>query len=249
MRLVSNNQVSLYNQLKEVLIDRIKNGIYQAGFFIPSESKMIAEFGVSITTVRKTINDLVSMGLLEKIHGKGTRVISKEVKIDISSVHSLSEDVKKLGFEYKREVLEFDKVAVFSEILEMIFNLQKSEEVYKLKRINFIDDCPSALIVSYYPVYLGIKAGKNDFLNNSIYDIFKRNGHEIIREEWKLKAEIIGKDDAKLLEIDSKTPVMTTDVIFFDKNLRPVMVSKEYLRSDKFYISLSLNKISEKQNR
>lgn len=249
MRLISNSSVSLNNQLKEVLIERIKNGVYKAGFFIPSESKIITEFGISITTVRKAINDLVSMGLLEKIHGKGTRIISKEVKIDISSVHSLSEDVKKLGFEYKREVIEFDKIKKFPDYLEPVFNLNKTDEVFKLKKINFIDDCPSALIVSYYPFYLGIKAKKNDFLNNSIYEIFRKNGYEITREEWKLKAEIIGDDDYCLLGIDFKTPVMTTEVIFFDKNSRPVMASKEYLRSDKFYISLSLNKISEEQNR
>ena len=72
MRLIPNSPVSLYVQLKEILINRINDGTYPAGSYIPSETKLISEFGVSITTVRKTVSELASMGLVEKIHGKGT---------------------------------------------------------------------------------------------------------------------------------------------------------------------------------
>ena len=101
-----------------VFIDRINDGKYPAGSFIPSEAKLISEFDVSITTVRKTVNELVRMGLVEKIHGKGSRVISREIKMDISSVHSMSEDIKRLGFTQKRDVIEFKVGSEFPDHLQ-----------------------------------------------------------------------------------------------------------------------------------
>lgn len=249
MRLVPNSPVSLYIQLKEILIERINEGIYPAGSFIPSESKLISEFGVSITTVRKTINELASTGLVEKIHGKGTRVISREVKMDISSVHSMSEDIKRLGFTQKRDILEFKISSDFPGHLGSVFNLKESDKVFSLKKVNQVNGVPSALIIYYYPQYLGIKTDDRELSDLSIYDVFKKNGYEISREEWKLRADNMDKADVKLLDININTPVMVLDVVYYDKDFRPVMTSREYWRSDKFYISISLNKISGEENK
>jgi len=249
VRLVPNSPVSLYVQLKEILIERINEGIYPAGSFIPSEAKLISEFNVSITTVRKTVNELAGMGLVEKIHGKGSRVISREIKMDISSVHSMSEDIKRLGFTQKRDVIEFKIGSEFPEHLKKTFNLEESDKVHSLKKVNQIDGVPSALINYYFPKYLGIKTDDNELSELSIYDVFKKNGYEISREEWKLKADHMGEADAKLLDISTKTPVMVLDVVYYDKDFRPVMTSREYWRSDKFYISISLNKISGEENK
>jgi len=249
MRLVPNSPISLYMQLKEILIKRINEGIYQAGSFIPSESKLISEFGVSITTVRKTINELVSIGLVEKIHGRGTRVISREVKMDISSLHSMSEAVNQLGFTQKRDIIEFEITGDFPEKIATIFNLKESDEVLILNKVNLVNECPSALIIYYFPEYLGIKTNKDELSSLSIYEVFKKYGYEISSEEWKLRAANVSNAEAGLLDIDSGIPVITLEVIYYDKSFRPVMTSREYWRSDKFYISININKMSWEENK
>ncbi len=249
MRLVPNSPVSLYIQLKEILIERINDGKYPAGSFIPSESKLISEFDISITTVRKTIDELVRIGLVEKKHGKGSRVISREIKMDISSVHSMSEDIKRLGFTQKRDVIEFKISGDFPNHLEEVFNMGKPDKIFSLKKVNNVNGVPSALINYYFPKYLGIKTDDNELSELSIYDVFKKNGYEISREEWKLKADHMEKAEAKLLDITTQTPVMVLDVIYYDNSFRPVMTSREYWRSDKFHISISLNKISGEENK
>jgi GntR family transcriptional regulator len=249
MRLVPNSPVSLYAQLKEIIIERINRGVYKAGTFIPSESKLMSEFGVSITTVRKTINELAAMGIVEKIHGKGTMVISREVKIEISSVHSMSEDIKKLGLIQKRKIIEFKIAGVYPDHAKTVFNMENVDSLYRLKKVNIISGEPSALIIYYFPEYLGIKTDINELSRLSIYDIFKKNGYEISREEWKLRADKINKDDSRFLAIDKDIPVMVMDVIYYNSGFRPVMISREYWRSDKFYININLNKIPDKANK
>ena len=231
------------------MIKRINDGIYPTGSFIPSESKLIAEFNISITTVRKTINELASVGLVEKIHGKGTRVISKEVKMDISSVHSMSEDIKRLGLIQKRDIIEFKISSVYPDHLVQIFNLGKSDKMHSLKKVIRVNGIPSALIIYYFPKYLGIKTDDTQLSELSIYDVFKKNGYEVSREEWKLRADNMDKSDAGLLDIGIHIPVMALDVVYYSKDFRPVMTSREYWRSDKFCINISLNKIPGEENK
>jgi GntR family transcriptional regulator len=249
MRLIPDSPVSLYVQLKEILINRINDGTYPAGSFIPSESKLISEFGVSITTVRKTVNELASIGLVEKIHGKGSRVISREVRMDISSLHSMSEAADRAGLTQKRDIVEFNLSRDYPGHLAKLFNLKQPDRVYSFKKVNLINGIPSALIICYYPEYLGINTDKDELLKLAIYDIFEKNGYEISREEWKLSADNMGAGEAGLLAIGNNTPVIVLDVVYYDRDFRTVMFSREYWRSDKFHISISLNKIPENRDR
>lgn len=63
-----------YRKVMNDLRRRIVNGDYARGEFIPSEERLQAEYGVSRTTVRTAVKELVDEGLLQIVRGKGTRV-------------------------------------------------------------------------------------------------------------------------------------------------------------------------------
>lgn len=64
--------VPLYSQLRELLRQRILDGVYQSHQQMPSELELVARFAVSRITVRQALNDLQREGLIFRIHGKGT---------------------------------------------------------------------------------------------------------------------------------------------------------------------------------
>lgn len=64
----------LYYQLKEILRERIESGEFQSNSTIPTESELMAEYGISRITVIKAISGLVHEGLLYRRPGKGTFV-------------------------------------------------------------------------------------------------------------------------------------------------------------------------------
>ena len=70
----SNKNMSLYLQVKDILIKRIQEKIWATGTLIPTEQELMDEFNVSRTTIRQAISILVQDGLLEKKQGKGTRI-------------------------------------------------------------------------------------------------------------------------------------------------------------------------------
>lgn len=66
----------LYQQIRDLLVKRIIDGIWRPGSYLPSEQQLCTELGVSIGTIRKAMEDLVSQGILERQHGRGTQVVA-----------------------------------------------------------------------------------------------------------------------------------------------------------------------------
>ena len=64
--------------LVESLGDRIRDGRFAPGVKLPTESGLMAEFGVSRTVAREAISKLQAAGLVETRHGVGTFVIGAE---------------------------------------------------------------------------------------------------------------------------------------------------------------------------
>ena len=63
-----------YAAIAERLRGEITSGRWPAGAAIPAETTLLAEFGVALGTIRQAITLLVSEGLLERRHGRGTFV-------------------------------------------------------------------------------------------------------------------------------------------------------------------------------
>lgn len=65
----------LYQQIADVIRQRIKDGTYPPRRAIPSEAGLEEEFSVSRKTVRKAIELLKEEGVLESRMGRGTFVM------------------------------------------------------------------------------------------------------------------------------------------------------------------------------
>lgn len=65
-----------YEQIVELIKDRIRGDIYPSKTRLPSEERLSSELGVSRSTVRKAYEELTAAGLVRKIKGSGTFVES-----------------------------------------------------------------------------------------------------------------------------------------------------------------------------
>jgi GntR family transcriptional repressor for pyruvate dehydrogenase complex len=91
---------SLTADLVEALGDRIRGGRLPAGSKLPTESAIVAEFGVSRTVVREAISRLQAAGMVETRHGVGTFVVGQgdggSFRINASQVSTLRDVVSVL---------------------------------------------------------------------------------------------------------------------------------------------------------
>ena len=68
------SRVDRVSEVVEVLEDKILGGGLNPGDPLPSEREISAQLGVSRTVVREAIGRLASLGLVQSVHGSGTRV-------------------------------------------------------------------------------------------------------------------------------------------------------------------------------
>ena len=69
---------SIRHQLRSILLHRIAEGSYLPGRRLPSERVLAELFGVSRTSVRETLAQLISAGVLERAAGRGTFVADRK---------------------------------------------------------------------------------------------------------------------------------------------------------------------------
>jgi DNA-binding GntR family transcriptional regulator len=73
-RLDRQSYVPLYQQIKDLLLDRMEHGELVAGDLIPSEAKLGAAFEVNRLTVRQALYELRVEGYVIREKGRGTFV-------------------------------------------------------------------------------------------------------------------------------------------------------------------------------
>jgi DNA-binding LacI/PurR family transcriptional regulator len=70
----SDSPTPIRSQLKELLLQEIRTGRFQPGCRIPSEREMAERYGISRSSVRESISELLNCGLLFRTVGRGTFV-------------------------------------------------------------------------------------------------------------------------------------------------------------------------------
>jgi len=66
--------VRLYSRIREDIRERIAGGALRADDRLPSESELMARYGVSRITVRQALGDLQKERVTHKVAGKGSFV-------------------------------------------------------------------------------------------------------------------------------------------------------------------------------
>ena len=78
-QLNKNTPIPLYFQLKKLILDELDSGELPVGSMLPTENELIEMFGISRTTVRQAITELVQEGKLYRIKSKGTFVSKPKI--------------------------------------------------------------------------------------------------------------------------------------------------------------------------
>jgi len=81
-----NTPIPMYYQLKKIILDMIKDGRLKPGDMIPTEMELSEIYGISRTTTRQAIMELVTEGQLYRVKSKGTFVAEKRVVQDFTNV-------------------------------------------------------------------------------------------------------------------------------------------------------------------
>ena len=156
--------VPLYKQLKDLLLQEIKEGIYKANQKIPTELELSEKYQISRMTVRKALAELVEEGVLAKKQGKGTFVCTP--KIDVRSPNFTMMCVTNHKVPSSKIIKIVKQPASERDIREL--NLVPDEEVIYLLRLLFADGEPVMVEHNFFPERFS-KLLETDLEDTSLY--------------------------------------------------------------------------------
>ena len=215
-----------YLWIEKLIKRQIVDDIYRPGDKIPSERDLSDQLGISRTTIRRAIEDLIAQGVLERRSSSGTFVRARpfiERHIGIERPLGFSEGLQKVGLHAESILLHFSVQTINKKIAQKL-RINEFEEVVLIRRLRVISNQPICIETIYLPkVFVpGLVAENLVNRNASLYDILERrysikpkNSIENVRVSYATE------DEAKLLGINEMDPVLLMRGVTFDEADQP----------------------------
>ncbi|TSO25468.1 trehalose operon repressor [Lactobacillus sp. LL6] len=132
------------------IASKIRFKQYSPGEYLPSESQLTTLYGSSRETVRKALEQLTSLGMIQKIKGKGSIVLDLEkYSFPLSGITSFSELNKSLAMNAKTQVLKLEKMKDLPVLFKKKFPTQEKQSGIYVERLRLIDNQPQVLDCDY----------------------------------------------------------------------------------------------------
>lgn len=99
-----NQQLPLYQQVKEYILERINSGVLLPGMKIESETELVNSLNVSRMTVNRAVRELTAEGRLSRVQGRGTFVANQKPQATLLDIRAIDEEIRERGGNYSCRV-------------------------------------------------------------------------------------------------------------------------------------------------
>lgn len=237
---MKNGPVPLHYQITNELRERLRKGEWNVGDLFPTDKELMEKYGVSSTTVRRAISELVREGWLERKPGKGT-FVKKEFVETLARLTGFFEEVRARGHRPSALLLRAAEVAV-EDFEDLELDIFGQDKVFLIEKIQFMDGSPVVLVKSFWPVEIGHELMKHDLSSRGTYDIVRSELGQVLEEaEQEIFASEAGEEEATHLGISPGAPVLVMKRVVFAGG-RPLELSLNFYRADRYKYRVHLKR-------
>ncbi|BAS27898.1 GntR family transcriptional regulator [Limnochorda pilosa] len=225
--------IPLYYQLREALVEKIRREGLNVGDRIPTEAELQQIYGVSRTTVRQALADLVRDGIIRRQRGRGSVIARPPVQEMLPRLVGLTEEMRSRGRSVRSDVLECRWVEAPPRVRQAL-DIRPGEQVLLLVRRRYIDDDPVFYVTDYLPARLGLTP--HDDFRGSLFDLMRiKGGVRVVRAEVTVEAVGAGEPEVQYLHVPPGFPLLRNVRTFFAADGSPVGYLEELCRSDRYH--------------
>ncbi len=238
--------VPLYHQLKNLLMDRIREGYWKPGEQLPTEDQLVTQLGVSKTTVRQALRDLTEAGLVRREQGRGTFVANSKIEFGPRQLTSFSEEMRDLQMQAESRVLEMQTVPALPEIAAKL-EIEPGAEVFLLRRLRMAGGEPMGLQTAHIAARLVPGIMGVDFERTSLYETLdQRYGLIPDHASQKHFAVAVDGNEAALLKVAVGAPALGGERVTYLHGGEPLELTYSVIRGDRYQIQLNLVRAPER---
>lgn len=214
----------LYRQIVLGLRNKILDGEYPDGSFLPSEAEIAASFGVSRITAKRALNDLAGEGLAVRQRGRGTRVRNRGGGTIVSgSVQSLIDSLR-ANSRNRPALLSLDELAAPADVAAAL-RLADGALVQRAVRVFSNDDAPYSHLTTFVPVDVACHWTADDLRASGLVSLLERAGVRVAFAEQVITATLADAPLATALKVALGSALLRAVRTSYDASERPI----EYL--------------------
>lgn len=213
----------LYDQLKQALLVRIKNGEFTSDTPLPTETELIKQYDVSRITVRRAMRELELEGHIYRIPGKGTFILEPKIKREMSRLTSFTEDMLDRQItDISSRLLDFHQEPASEHVAEKL-GISPQTPVWFIRRLRIADDQPIAIGIAYIslPPHIAISAIELEEVG-SLFALLESKGVTLIEADRNIEAILANQESAKLLEVQEGAPLLFVEGVVYTQNNAPI---------------------------
>ncbi|HEV8614580.1 MAG TPA: GntR family transcriptional regulator [Methylomirabilota bacterium] len=242
-------QAFLYAHLAEALQRRIVNGVYPAGSPIPSETELVAEFGVSAITVRRAIRELTFEGMLFGRQGRGVFVADRRRIVRVlsrDSRTSIGDEIRRAGLQ--PGIKELDWSTVRDPVLARRLGLPAQAALARHEKLILADAEPVSLDVVYLPRELGERL-RPRLAEDFVFPLLARHGIPVARTDFQFEGGAASAEHAAILGLPLRAPLILVHYTLYARAGAAVLTGVTIARSDRFTFALALENLPRERRR
>jgi GntR family transcriptional regulator len=207
-------------------------GTLPPGTRLPNEEELVKQHGVSRTTVRQTIQNLVRRGLVEIRRGKGTFVLQPKITQELTQLSGFVEDMQSLGRHASARVLGKATVPA-SESVARHLAIPAGTPVIRIQRVRLADHSPLSFDETWLPREIGERIIENDLETEPIFSLLEQKYETpLLEAEYRLEAVSADAAVARALGIAAGSPIFLIERTSYTTGHQPIDYEKLYYRGD-----------------
>ncbi len=233
--------LSLYYQIKNIIIANIENKNWENGSKIPTERELCETYNVSRITVRQALKELENEGYLYRKQGRGTFVTERKFVQRLSQFYSFSEEIQKMGAAPSTKIISFEIVQADQRVADKLL-LPCGDKVFAIKRLRLADGEPFAVEISYIVYKYTKPLTEESVAQLGLYEALKRKcALEPNEATETFEAVFVSSQEAEYLHVNKRAPALRLErVTSAQGNIVEYCVS--IIRGDKYKYTVQLTK-------
>jgi GntR family histidine utilization transcriptional repressor len=131
----------MYQQLKDLIIERISTGELGPRDRVPSENELVESMNVSRMTANRALRELTDEGYVDRVAGRGTFVTDFRARSHVLEVHNIATEIESRGHRHSCDVLRQARLHARGEIAKAL-HVEQGTDVFHLLLVHFENGSP-----------------------------------------------------------------------------------------------------------
>jgi GntR family transcriptional regulator len=242
--------IPFYHQVYLDLRTSIDGGRWPVGYRIAPERELATQYGVSVITVRRALDELAREQRIERTRGRGTFVLPPRIDRDLDEPLTFTEEMQRRGMDPQTRLIAAGE-GTAGEAVGAALQIEVDAPIVFIERLRLADGAPLLLEQVHLPAQRFPGLLDTDLEHESLYAVLStRYATTVARSRETFEPVLLKKREAGLLGMKKRQPALRVEGIAYSPDGLPVEFSRTYVRGDRtrYFVERNVN-VSERRPR